>query len=148
MSQRAEPESTGFILSQVCRLSHARGHELLHKLDLHRGQHNILRALWAQDGLTHTELAQAAHVRPATITTTVQRMEKAGFVTRARDAKDQRVSRVYLTQSGREIRESVEQVWSQLDEERFAGFTSEERLLLRQLLLQVRENLIEATKRE
>ena len=62
MSQRSEPESIGSLLSQVSRLEHARAHELLEDLGLYRGQHRILRALWVQDGLTHTELSTQSHV--------------------------------------------------------------------------------------
>jgi len=136
------------LLSQICRLEHARAHELLEELGLYRGQHRILRALWEQDGLTHTELSRHSHVRPSTISTTIQRMEKAGLVERKHDVEDQRVSRVYLTEAGRALQGDVEQTWRRLEEEMFAGLTLEERILLRQLLLQMRENLISVTRRE
>jgi len=148
MSQRSEPESIGFLLAQVCRLEHVRAHELLEELGLYRGQHSMLRALWEQDGLTHTELAKCSHVRPSTITKTIQRMEKVGLVERKHDAEDQRVSRVYLTKAGRAVQGDVEQTWHKLEEEIFAGFTLEERILLRRFFLQIRENLIRVTRRK
>ena len=148
MSQRPESESMGSLLSQICRLEHARAHELLEELGLYRGQHRILRALWGQDGLTHTELAAYAHVRPSTISTTIQRMEKAGLAERRHDAGDQRVSRVYLTESGRALQEDVEQAWRRLEGEVVDGLTLEERVVLRRLFLQVRENLERVTSRE
>jgi len=138
----------GSLLSQISRLEHARAHELLEELGLYRGQHRILRALWQQDGMTHTELSQRAHVRPSTISTTIQRMEKAGLVERKHDAEDQRVSRVYLTEAGRVVREDVEQAWRTLEDETFDGFALEERVLLRRFFLQMRENLERVTKRE
>ena len=145
MKGRPEPDSAG-LLSQVCRLEHARAHELLEELGLYRGQHRILRALWQTDGLTHTELSEQSHVRASTISTTVQRMESAGLVARRRDAEDQRVSRVYLTERGRRLQEAVEGTWAQLETEILANMTLEEQLLLRRLLLQVRENLTRATE--
>ena len=148
MSQRSEPESIGFLLSLICRLEHARAHELLEELSLYRGQHRMLRALWKQDGLTHTELARHSHVRPSTTTTTIQRMEKAGLVERKRDVEDQRVSRVYLTQVGHALQGDVEQTWHRLEEEIFAGFTLEERVLLWRFFLQIRENLLRVTRRK
>jgi DNA-binding MarR family transcriptional regulator len=132
----------------VCRLEHARAHELLEALGLYRGQHRLLRALWVQDGLTHTELSAHSHVRPSTITTTIQRMEKAGLVTRKHDAEDQRVSRVYLTQKGRALQEDVEQTWRRLEGEVFDGLAPQERVLLRRLLLHMRENLVRVTRRK
>ena len=106
----------------------------------------MLRALWEQEGLAHGELAARLHVQPATTTKMIQRMEKAGFVERRPDPVDQRVSRVYLTDVGRAVQEEVKQVWRTLEDETFAGFTLQERVLLRRLFLQVRENLIRATK--
>ena len=138
----------GSLFSQISRLEHARAHELLEELGLYRGQHRILRALWVQDGLTHTELARHAHVRPSTMSTTIQRMEKAGLVARKHDAEDQRVSRVYLTEAGRMLQGDVEQAWRRLEDEMFAGFTVEERVLLRRLFLEMRENLMRVTQRE
>jgi DNA-binding MarR family transcriptional regulator len=148
MSRRSDPESIGSLFSQVCRLEHARAHELLEELGLYRGQHRILRALWVQDGLTHTELSRYSHVRPSTISTTIQRMEKVGLVERKHDAEDQRVSHVYLTDAGRALQGDVERVWLRLEEEIFADLSLEERVLLRRLFLQMRENLMRVTQRE
>jgi DNA-binding MarR family transcriptional regulator len=148
MSDQQEPESIGVLLSQICRLEHARAHELLEELGLYRGQHRILRALWTQDGLTHTELGERSHVRPATISKTIQRMEKAGLVERKHDAEDQRLSRVYLTEAGRAVQGDVERSWRRLEEELFAGLTQQERALLRQAFLRIRDNLVRVTRRK
>jgi DNA-binding MarR family transcriptional regulator len=75
-------------------------------------------------------------------------MEKAGLVERRHDAEDQRISRVYLTEAGRGQQAGVEQAWRKLEDEIFAGFTLEERVLLRRLFLQMRENLMRVTRRE
>jgi DNA-binding MarR family transcriptional regulator len=135
------PKSLDFLLAQICKLHYARVHTLLEELGLYRGQPPVLFALWEQEGATHGELAAWLHVKPATITKMIKRMEKAGFVERRPDPKDQRVSRVYLTDAGRSIRERVEQVWRTLEEETFEGFSGEERDLLQRSLLQMRENL-------
>jgi DNA-binding MarR family transcriptional regulator len=69
-------------------------------------------------------------------------MERAGFVERRQDTEDQRVSRVYLTDAGRNIRDAVEGVWRELEEQTFAGFSSEDGALLNQFLLRIRNNLM------
>jgi|YNPNPStandDraft_1061719.scaffolds.fasta_scaffold01978_3 DNA-binding MarR family transcriptional regulator len=143
-----EPETLDFLLAQVCRLHHARAHTLLRALGLHRGQPPMLHALWEREGLTQGELASRLHVRPATMTKMVRRMEKAGFVERRADPDDQRVSRIYLTDAGRTIQGEVREVWSVLESETFAGFTVEERVLLRRFLTQIRENLLRVTDGE
>ena len=145
MDPQMQPESIGLLLTQISRLHRARAHALLEELGLYRGQPHMLRALWKKEGQTHSELARRLHVQPATVTKMLQRMEKTGFVERRHDAEDQRVSRVYLTEAGRSIRDDVQRVWRTLEEDTFAELTLEERLLLRRLFLQMRENLVHAT---
>jgi DNA-binding MarR family transcriptional regulator len=145
MLETPEAESLDSLFAQCCRLKHARIHTLLETLGLYRGQPSVLRALWEQEGLMHTDLAHRLQVQPATITKMLQRMEKAGFVERRPDPDDQRVSRVYLTEAGRSVQAGVQQVWRQLEEEAFAGFTLEERVLLRRFFVDIRENLQRVT---
>jgi DNA-binding MarR family transcriptional regulator len=145
MSPSTKPETLDFLLAQVCHLHHSMAHKLLEAIGLYRGQPPVLRALWEQEGLTHTDLAQRLRVTPATITKMLQRMENAGFVMSRPDAEDQRVSRVYLTEAGRAIQAEVEAVWQAMEQETFDGFTPEERALLRRFLLHIRENLVRAT---
>ena len=76
----------------------------------------------------------------------IRRMEKTGFVERRQDPDDQRVSRVYLTEAGRAVQADVREVWHTLEKEAFADFSQEERILLRRLLLQIRENLLRVTE--
>ena len=141
MSQKRVSESIDFLLAQVCRLHYSRARILLEEFGLFRGQPPLF-ALWEKEGRTHSELAEHLHVQPATITKMIKRMERAGFVERRQDAEDQRVSRVYLTDAGRNIRDAVEGVWRELEEQTFAGFSLEERTLLNQFLLRIRHNLM------
>ena len=146
--QVKEEESLGHLIALVCRLHHSRARTLLHSLGLYRGQPPVLHALWEKEGLTHSDLAARMHVTPATITKMIQRMEKAGFIERRPDPEDQRVSRVYLTDAGGAIQAEVHQVFRALEDESFAGFTPEERVLLRRFLIQIYDNLTNATGEE
>ena len=148
MHREPEDESINHLLVHVCRLHHSRARTLLHGLGLYRGQPPVLHALWEKEGLTHSDLATRLHVTPATITKMIQRMEKAGFVERRPDSEDQRVSRVYLTDAGQAIQAEVHRVFRALEDESLAGFTVEERVLLRRFLLHIRENLVRATGEE
>ena len=141
MSSTEKPESLDFLLAQVCKAHRARMFTLFEELGLYHGQPPMLFALWDRDGQTHTELAGRLHIQASTVTKMVQRMEKAGFIERRNDPDDQRVSRVYLTAAGYAIREDVNRVWRQLEDETFEGFTLEEQVLLRRFFLQMRENL-------
>jgi DNA-binding MarR family transcriptional regulator len=142
MVQQPLQQATSHLLVQTCKLLRIQAHALLEEIGLYGGQQFVLMALWEKEGITHSELAEQLHVRPATITNALKRMERAGFVERRQDTEDQRVSRVYLTDAGRDIRDAVEEVWRQLEEQTFAGFRSEERAVLDQFLLRIRNNLM------
>ncbi|MCC9076671.1 MarR family transcriptional regulator [Litorilinea aerophila] len=134
-------ESLDRLLVHVCRLHYVRAHALLEEIGLYRGQPPLLEALWQQEGRTHSELAALLHIHPATVTKMIQRMEQAGFVERRRDPQDQRVSRVYLTQAGRDIRQQVRAIQRQMEADAFAGLEPAEREQIRRLLERVRDNL-------
>lgn len=141
MAREPIGESTGHLLARTCKRLRVRAHASLERIGLYRGQQFALRALWQQEGLTHSELAEWVNVRPATVTNMLKRMEKAGLVERRRDTEDERVSRVYLTEAGRDIRGAVEETWRGLEKQAFAGFSPEELDLLGQFLLRIQENL-------
>jgi DNA-binding MarR family transcriptional regulator len=141
----AEPESLDFLLAQVCHLHHTRAHQLLEAIGLYRGQPPLLMALWQREGLTQTDLAERLNIAPATITKMLQRMERTGFIRRQPDEADQRISRVYLTEAGRDVQAQVEAVWQTMDGETFAGLSSAERQQLHTYLLALRANLQAAT---
>ena len=118
-------------------LKHKRVHEVLGQLGLYPGQTFVLYALWSYDGLTQSELAERLNRSPSTITKKIQRMEKAGFVIRRSDDSDERISRVFLTDAGREVRSAVEEAWNRLDCQIFTGFAAPELALFHEFLLRV-----------
>jgi DNA-binding MarR family transcriptional regulator len=126
-------------------LHHIRAHQLLESLDLYRGQPKVLYALWAEEGVSHSELASRVHVSAPTLSKMVQRMAKAGLLVCRDDPRDQRVSRIYLTDAGRSIKVSVEQTWARLDAETLVGFSVEERKQLLGYLTRMEHNLMVAT---
>ena len=130
-----------YLLAQVCKLHRQRADELLNEIGLHVGQEMLLSGLWQKEGITQTELAEYVKIQPATVTNMLQRLERGGFVERRSDVADQRISRVYTTEKGRNMEEAVEEAWSQLEQESFAGLNAEEGVLLRRLLLQVHRAL-------
>ena len=145
---KTTPENIDLILANIGHLHRTRITQLFDALGLYQGQPRVLRLLWMQEGLTHTELAERLKVTPATTTKMLQRMEKTGFLVRRPDEQDQRVSRVFLTETGRRVQAEVEKLFRQMEQETFAGLSDEEREVLRGLLLRVRDNLLTVTGEE
>ncbi len=143
MPQQSDSGSLNLLLIEVCKLHYANSRERLERIGVYRGQPPVLQALDRQEGLSHSELARQLHVKPATITQMIKRMELAGFVQRRRDAEDERVSRVYLTELGRAIQGDLVQVLGTIEAGTFAGFSPAEREQVAQHLSRMRHNLLQ-----
>ena len=141
MEHEAITESTGYLLAHVCKTHRNKAGELLAAINLYVGQEMFLLQLWQKDGLSLSEMAELVHVQPATASRMVDRLEVAGLVKRRHDSEDGRVSRIFLTQEGLELRQPVLDVWAELESISMANLTADERILLRRLLLQVYQNL-------
>ena len=137
-------ESEASIIRQFIRVSKAHRQlteHALQQLGLHVGQEQTLFQLWEADGLTQSQLAQAACVDMSTMSKMMERMESAGWLQRRQDPEDARISRVYLTEQGRALREPVAHLWSTLEARLVQGLTASEQMLLRRLLIQMAANL-------
>ena len=137
----AVSNTISYQLAQLCRAQRGVVGELLSQCDLRVGQEMLLLQLWDQDGQTQSALAEQLCVQPATVTVVLRRMEKAGLIQRRKDAQDQRVSRVFLTENGRNLQETVCNVWQTLERHMTADVTAEERQQLLQLLAKIQQNL-------
>ena len=134
------------LLGQLIRLHFCLSHKNLEKEGLYPGQPNLLFALYHKDGLSQKEIAEILHSKPATITVMIKRLEKTGFVERKDDKNDQRISRIFLTEKGKNICENLKEMHAEIEKKCFYNFTLEEKILLRRFLIQVRDNLNDVYK--
>ena len=89
--------------------------------------------------------AQALHITPATATSTLQRMERDGWVHRRRDPDDQRVVRVHLTGKARALHERARDTFRELDRDLTAVLSDDERRILMASLVKVRSHLLQTS---
>lgn len=134
-------ESLTHLMSHVMRLHFNTMHALMRGQELHPGQPPLLFQLSRRDGQSQKELAEKLRIKPATVTVMLNRMEKNGLVKRRPDERDQRISRVFLTEKGRKAHEQVREVLKTIEVQCFARFTPEEKVLLRRFLLHMYENM-------
>ncbi|MFY8351786.1 MarR family winged helix-turn-helix transcriptional regulator [Pseudoalteromonas sp. SSM20] len=87
------------------------------ELDRHKltyPQYVILLILWQQDGVTVGEIGQQAILNNNTLTPILKRMEQSDLIERRRDEWDERKVRIYLTQQGHSLQQSLSCLPSQL----------------------------------
>jgi DNA-binding MarR family transcriptional regulator len=132
-------------LIRVTRLHVMRIRQLLQGLGLHPGHELLLMHLWDTGPLRQTDLAAEFDTDSASMTRTVQRLERAGFVRRRPDPVDGRATLVESTPAGMALRGRVEQLWARLEADTVGDMpASQERQLLRGLQ-NLEANLLSAT---
>ena len=106
---------------------------LLREFGLTYPQYLTLLALW-EDGepMTVGELGGRLRLDSGTLTPVLKRLEQAGFVTRRRDADDERRVLVSVTAAGRDLEDRVSDVPTRLVES--LGLDAAESRQLRRLL--------------
>lgn len=114
----------------------------LNQIGLSRGQPPVLSYLKDHQGCTQVDIAASMYMAPATVTKILQRMERDGWVTRQLDPEDQRILRVYLTEAGEKIQDTMWQIEGQVGDEFLEGFSVEEKRQLSIYLVRMRKNLI------
>jgi len=75
--------------------------------DISFGEFIHLEKLWYEDGLNQTEISRRVGVETGSSTTTLDRLEKRGFVRRVRNGDDRRNINVYLNASGAKLQEKL-----------------------------------------
>lgn len=128
-------------MGHVMKLHRQNVEILIQKYDVYPGQPILLMRLAKTDGLIQKELARRISVKPATLTVMLNRMEKSGLVVRKPDERDQRISRVFLTDKGRIASQAVKEALRILEIQCYAGFTSEEKEVLQGMLERMHTNM-------
>ncbi|WP_224242455.1 MarR family winged helix-turn-helix transcriptional regulator [Hyalangium gracile] len=81
---------------------------LLKELGITYPQYLVMLVLWEQDDLAVKEIGERLFLDSGTLTPLLKRLEAIGYVTRARDASDERQVRIRLTPQGRALRSKAE----------------------------------------
>jgi DNA-binding MarR family transcriptional regulator len=130
-------ESLGYLVNRAARVM---AHDLADRLrsfGIGIGQWAILLFLWAREGPTQAELAKVVAIEPPTLARTLDRMVRDGLVTRKADARDARLTRVYLTTRGRALRDALVPEARAVNAATERRLTADEARTLRKLLVKL-----------
>lgn len=138
-----DDSSLHMLLLKASHTYFANNYEQLAAKGLHPGQIPMLRLLSKKGGLSQREIAQSLRVKPPSVAVSIRRMESAGLLVRTADEKDQRVTRISLSEKGWEAIGEIHEIFRKNQEILFRGFTDSEECLMRRFLLQIIENMEE-----
>ena len=111
------------------------------KAGLYYGQPMILEYIKEHSLCTQKELANSLHISPASVATSIKRLEKGGFVKRSTDKEDIRKNRLSLTDEGLKTLTDFRAICDETDKEMFNGFSEEECSALCDYLQRLYNNL-------
>lgn len=128
----------------LAKISHAYFGLLFHQMTdagLHPGQVPIIKLLYEEENLSQKEIAARLHVKPPTVNVSIRRLEQTGMVRRSADAEDQRVTRIHLTEKGRDLEARIRRTVQENEKILLSGFSETELCLAKRFLEQMLENL-------
>jgi DNA-binding MarR family transcriptional regulator len=131
----------GRLFFSIGRLQSTRADQYLDQTGMFRGQGMLLKILVHHDGITHSEIAERLEISPAAVTKVIKRLEEQNMLKRQPDPKDDRISRVFIQPEGKRMADNIRNIFIQLDERMFQGFSEEELEQLHGFLLRMQSNL-------
>lgn len=136
----------GFLISQIKQIGGRVFEKILASNQIHAfngAQGKILYVLWQRDHLSIIELSELVGLANTTLTSMLDRMEKAGLIRRLPDPHDRRKSLIALTDRAQGLYERYKQVSQQMDEVYFKGFEEREIVEFEQYLHRILQNIKE-----
>lgn len=136
-----EPHDLAAVLVQAARSMRTVLSRNLLESGLYAGQDGVMLALAESDGLTAGGLAVRLGVKAPTMTRTIGRMEAQGFLERRPDEDDARLTKVYLTEPGRNRLQTIAEAGQHSEKLATRGLTDKQVRTLMKLLRAVDSNL-------
>ncbi len=133
-------ESLGYLLNRAARSMASQLAEAIRPAGVGIGQWAVLMFLWADDGLTQAELSRVVAIEPPTMVRTIDRMVRDGLVRRQADGRDGRLSRIFLSDLGRSLRDELVPRAVAVNAANVDALSASERRRLRLLLRKLVDN--------
>ncbi|EAC3173174.1 MarR family transcriptional regulator [Listeria monocytogenes] len=113
---------------------------------LNIGQLRYLWTLYKEDGISQESMAKRFMVDKASVTRHIKRLEELGMIRREIDAKDRRIQRIFVTETGFQMRDLIEEVTAEWSALLTADFSEKEKDDLMHLIGRLSDNAIIAVE--
>ena len=105
------------------------------------GQFMFLLELYIEDGRNQEELSKVLKIDKGTTARAIKKLEEEGYIERFKDEKDKRSNKIYLTQKGRDVKESIFSVLDEWERKMSEHLDESEKELMIKLLKKVCLNI-------
>ena len=140
------PSEGGFLITKIHYLS---GRIFAKKLqedeiDIGPGQGRVIFALWQEDGIPISELAERTALGKSTLTDSLDRLNDAGMIVRKEHPTDRRSILIKLTEKAKSLQERYLKVSQEMTDLFYEGFAQEEISRFESYLKRLLSNLSDA----
>lgn len=129
---------------RVARLHRMLAGALLRETGLYPNQELVMMQLWDLGAQRQSELIALLDSDASTMTRTIQRLERAGFVRRRPDPTDRRATLVEPTPASKHLRRRIEAIWAELEGLTVGEWSDTERRRASAVLDGLERNLLSA----
>jgi DNA-binding MarR family transcriptional regulator len=138
----------GFLVAKIHLLAGRIFDRMLRRqgIGINPGQGRILFPLWQDGPMSMRELARKASLGPSTLTSMLDRLERAGYVARQRSSRDRRKIIVTLVVADRKIFDVWERVSEEMSVLFYRGFAPADIDRFERDLRRVLDNLLDADR--
>ncbi|AKH67737.1 transcriptional regulator [Spongiibacter sp. IMCC21906] len=113
-------------------------------LNLTQPQWRLLLILSREPGMNQAKLASWLEVHPVTVTQSVDRLVKAGWLRRERQENDRRAVSLFLTEQAEPILADLTEIAEHTRKVALAGFSAAERKQVEDMLERIKQNICAA----
>lgn len=134
-------DNIGKYISQLYRRGGIFITKRMEKYNIGQGQFMFLLELYIEDGRNQEELSKVLKIDKGTTARAIKKLEEEGYIERFKDEKDKRSNKIYLTQKGRDVKESIFSVLDDWERKMSEHLDESEKELMIKLLEKVCLNI-------
>ncbi len=127
----------------LSRLVRCKFNDVISEEGLYSGQQDIIFAVLENEGITSSKLAEITGVSAATMSVSVKRMEKAGFIIKKPDEKDARIMHIYPTDKAKAVPENTRKKMNEIETIIKRGLDDDKAIEFANYLQRAIDNLLE-----
>lgn len=130
------------IIGKASRLIGNRLSRNLSEFNVTSEQWSILASLWEKNGRTQQDLANIANKNKASITHLIDNLVKRNLVYRQPDEEDRRNNLIFLTEDGKNLKESLSKIVKKTTKDFTNGIDKKDLKVSKKVLKKITENLL------
>ncbi|MBD2376879.1 MarR family transcriptional regulator [Leptolyngbya sp. FACHB-238] len=137
------PHGIGYRIKLLSQLANRKFQERLDPYKLTPFHWIVLCCLWQEDGQATSSIGDRLQQVGGTLTGVLDRMSERGLIRRERDAQDRRIWRIWLTDAGLELRQTLPMAALELLQMMMQDISEDEQTLLSKCVDRLIANLAE-----